>query len=319
MIPIALSARNILLIRPQNFGYNPETAESNEFQHKTDDVDVIYVTELALAECDLFAETLHSKGINIRVFEDTEMPQKDDAVFPNNWVSFHADGTVILYPMCATTRRSERRMDIIETLGQEFLVEKIIDLSHFENEGRFLEGTGSMVFDHASKTAYACISPRTDAGLFAEVSETLGYRPISFHATDANGSAIYHTNVMMCIGAGFAVICLESIKDQEEKTQVIEALNEGGLEIVDISFEQMNRFAGNMLAVSGDDEKTFLVLSTNALDSLAKEQVTTLEQYCELLPVSIPTIERVGGGGARCMMAEIFLPAFAEAHTLVRA
>ena len=302
------TVHSILLIRPQNLKYNIETAASNEFQNEADALEENAVKKLALAEFDRFAEALRSKGVNVLVFEDTNAPVKPDAVFPNNWASFHADGTVILYPMCAENRRSERRIDIIETLGQEFRVEKIIDLSHFEKENRFLEGTGSMVFDHANNTAYACISPRTDAGLFAEVSQTLGYQPISFHATGANGNAIYHTNVMMCIGPGFAVICLQSIEDPKEKAQVIEALKESCLEIVHISFEQMNRFAGNMLAVSGDDGKTFLVLSKNALNSLTKEQVTTLKQYCELLPVAIPTIEKVGGGGARCMMAEIFLP-----------
>lgn len=301
-------ARNILLIRPQNFGYNLETAESNKFQNMTAGEDADSIKEFALTEFDQFAEALQSKGVNIRVFEDTEFPQKPDAIFPNNWVSFHADGTVILYSMCAGNRRSERRMDIIETLGTEFQIAKTIDLSHFENETRFLEGTGSIVFDHASKTAYACISPRTDAGLFTDVSETLGYRPISFHAADENGRAIYHTNVMMCIGPGFAVACLESINDENERITVTAMLKKGGLEIVDIDFEQMNRFAGNMLAVSGENGKTFLVLSTNPLGSFTSEQKSTLEKYCELLPVSIPTIETYGGGGARCMMAEVFLP-----------
>jgi len=303
------STRNVLLIRSQNFGYNLETAESNKFQNHTADEDARAIKELALMEFDQFAEDMHSKGINIRVVEDTDFPQKPDAVFPNNWVSFHGDGTIILYPMCAENRRSERRMDIIESLKSEFRIEKIVDLSLFENEGRFLEGTGSLVFDHANKTAYACISPRTDAELFANISQTLGYQPISFHAVDANGRAIYHTNVMMCVGPGFAVVCLKSIKDESEKTTVIETLKKGGLEIVDILFEQMNRFAGNMLSVSGENGKTFLVLSTNALGSFTNEQKATLEKYCELLPVSIPTIETHGGGGARCMIAEVFLPA----------
>ncbi len=303
-----LPTQNILLIRPQNFRYNAETAASNEFQSKPTDEEENNIKQLALTEFDMFAEILRSKGVNVLVFEDTNEPEKPDAVFPNNWVSFHADGTVILYPMCADNRRNERRADIIESLRQEFRIEKIVDLSHFEKENRFLEGTGSMIFDHANKTAYACISPRTDAGLFAEVSQTLGYRPISFHATDANGKTIYHTNVMMCIGPGFAVICLESTENADEKKTVIESLKNGGLEIIDISLEQIKHFAGNMLTVSGNDGKKHLVLSTNALDSLTKAQVTTLEQYCELLPVAIWTIERAGGGGARCMMAEVFLP-----------
>jgi len=307
-MPILSSTKNIFLIRPQNFGYNAETAKSNEFQKPTSLENEELVKQQALAEFDQFAEALHSIGIKIRVFEDNEFPEKPDAVFPNNWVSFHADGTVILYPMCAENRRSERRMDIIETLGQEFCIDKIIDLSHFENDGRFLEGTGSMIFDHANKIAYACVSPRTDEKLFAEVSQTLGYTPVSFRAVDTKGNAIYHTNVMMCIGPGFAVICLESIENAEEKTQVIESLTSGGLEIIDIRFEQMNRFAGNMLAVANSDGKVFLMLSENALDALNKEQIAILESFCELLPVAIPTIEHYGGGGVRCMMAEVFLP-----------
>ena len=244
----------------------------------------------------------------IRVVEDTDLPRKPDAIFPNNWVSFHEDGTVVLYPMCAENRRSERRMEIIEALGTEFRIEKIVDLSHFENEGRFLEGTGSIMFDHENKIAYACLSPRTDAALFDEVSQTLGYTPISFRAVDAKGRAIYHTNVMMCIGVGFAVICLESIENAEEKETVVESLKRSGLEIIDISFEQMNKFAGNMLEVSGKNGKVFLVQSQRAFDSLRKEQIAVLEKYCELLPIPIPTIETIGGGSARCMMAEIFLP-----------
>lgn len=302
------SAQNILLIRPQNFGYNAETAESNEFQNKAEGQDESSIKKLALGEFDLFTEVLYAKGISIRVVEDTEFPQKPDAIFPNNWVSFHADGTAILYPMCAPNRRHERRMDIIEALGTEFRIEKIVDLSHFETEDRFLEGTGSIVFDHANKTAYACRSPRTDEKLFTETSQTLGYTPISFRALDAKGRAIYHTNVMMCIGVGFAVICLESIENTEEKEKVIESLKSSGLEIIDLSFEQMYRFAGNMLAVSGENGKVFLVQSQSAFDALKEEQIAVLEKFCELLPIPIPTIETYGGGSARCMMAEIFLP-----------
>ena len=302
------TARSILLIRPQNFRYNAETATSNEFQKKADAGKENTVKQLALAEFDRFAETLRSKGINVLVFDDTDEPQKPDAVFPNNWVSFHADGTVVLYPMCAVNRRSERRMDIIAALGQEFRIEKIVDLSHFENEGRFLEGTGSIVFDHENKIAYACLSPRTDAALFDEVSPTLGYSSISFRAVDDNGRAIYHTNVLMCIGIGFAVICLESFENADEKETIIESLKRSGLEIIDITFLQMNKFAGNMLAVSGKNGKVFLVQSQSAFDSLRKEQIAVLEKYCELLPIPIPAIETIGGGSARCMMAEIFLP-----------
>ena len=195
------------------------------------------------------------------------------------------------------------------SLRKQFRIERIVDLSHFENEARFLEGTGSIVFDHANKTAYACISPRTDAELFTEIAQTLGYLPVSFRAVDENGKEIYHTNVMMCIGIGFAVICLESIENAEEKATVIESLKKDGLEIIEISFAQMNRFAGNMLAVSNQNGKIFLVLSQSAFDSLKKEQTSVLEKYCEMLPIPIPTIEKIGGGSSRCMITEIFLPA----------
>jgi len=301
-------ASTILLVRPSCFRYNPETAKTNEFQIQAEADNEALIIRNALSEFDRLAQTLRSKNVDVRVVHDTEFPEKPDAVFPNNWISFHSEGTVILYPMCAVNRRSERRLDIVESLRKEFHTDKIVDLSHHENEGRFLEGTGSIVFDHANKTAYACSSSRTDPELFAELSQTLAYRPISFHAVDPNGKAIYHTNVMMCIAPGFAVVCLESITDGKERTQVVKALSAGGLEIVDISFEQMSRFAGNMLAVSGKGEKIFLVLTTNALDSFRPEQIAVLEKYAELLPVAIPTIEKYGGGGVRCMMAEVFLP-----------
>lgn len=288
--------RNILLIRPQNFQYNAETAASNEFQNKVDNGEEKHIKQLALAEFDRFAASLRSKGVSVLVFDDTNEPEKPDAVFPNNWISFHSDGTVVLYPMCAESRRSERRMDIVESLRRDFRIEKIIDLSHFENENRFLEGTGSIVFDHVNKIAYACLSPRTDEKLFTETSQTLGYTPISFRAVDAKNRAIYHTNVMMCIGVGYAVICLESIENAEEKERVIESLEWNGLETIDISVEQMNNFAGNMLTVSGENGKVFLVLSQSAFDSLRTEQISILEKYCELLPIPIPTIEAIGGG-----------------------
>ena len=301
------TARNILLIRPRSFQFNAETAASNEFQSKTE-ADESVIQQTAIAEFERFADSLRLKGINVLIFDDTEKPEKPDAVFPNNWVSFHADGTLILYPMCAASRRSERRTDILAKLAQDFWIEKFIDLSGFEDENRFLEGTGSIVFDHVNKIAYACLSPRTDEELFIKISRHLAYEPLSFRAADANGKEIYHTNVMMCIGVGFAVICLESIENAEEKAKVIESLKQGNLEIIDISFAQMNRFAGNMLAIENDKGEKILVLSQSAFDSLSEEQTTTLEKYSELLPLTIPTIEKIGGGSARCMMAEVFLP-----------
>ncbi len=294
------STDNILLIRPANFGFNTETADSNAFQKQQQ-----FDQRTVLAEFDNFAENLMKKGVNVFVFDDTPKPAKTDAVFPNNWITFHADGTVALYPMFAKSRRRERRTDIIEKLKENFRIEKIQDFSHYETKEKFLEGTGSIVADHENRINYACLSPRTDKELFEKISNHFGYCPISFRAADEQGNEIYHTNVMMCVGSKFSVICLESVK---EKDIVIESLQNTGKEIVDISFAQMNSFAGNMLTVATNKNTELLVLSQNAFDSLSNKQKNTLEKYCELFPVPIPTIETIGGGSIRCMMAEIFLP-----------
>lgn len=294
------STDNILLIRPANFGFNPETADSNTFQKQQP-----FDQKTILAEFDNFAAKLKKKGVNVFVFDDTPKPAKPDAVFPNNWITFHPDGTVALYPMFAESRRRERRTDIIEKLKENFRIKKIEDFSHHETKEKFLEGTGSIVADHENKINYACLSPRTDKKLFEKISNHFGYQPLSFHAADEQGNEIYHTNVMMCVGSKFSVICLESVK---EKDIVIESLQDTGKEIVDISFAQMNNFAGNMLSVATNKNTELLVLSQNAFDSLSNKQKNTLEKYCELFPVPIPTIETIGGGSIRCMMAEIFLP-----------
>jgi len=305
------STANILLIRPQSFRFNAETAVSNKFQSEAVADERFLVNRIAVDEFDRFAETLRSKGVSVWIFDDSEEPEKPDAVFPNNWVSFHADGTVVLYPMCAANRRNERRLDIVEQLEARFRIEKIVDLSHYENENRFLEGTGSIVFDHVNKIAYACLSPRTDLGLFNEVSADLGYEAVSFHAHGADGSEIYHTNVMMSVGTGFAVICLASIRDNLERKMVVAKLDAGNLQVIDISLDQMNSFAGNMLEVAANGGRPLLVLSQTAHDALRDQQKSALQEFCELFPISIPTIEKVGGGSARCMMAEIFLPELA--------
>lgn len=301
------TTNNILLIRPANFIFNKQTATSNAFQIKvTESTEVI--KQKAFAEFDAAAMTLKLKGMNVFIFDDTEFPKKPDAVFPNNWVTFHADGTIILYPMQATNRQFERRSDIIETFQQQFKINRIIDLSIHEKENRFLEGTGSIIFDHDNKMAYACLSPRTDKELFLEVCNLLQYKPIYFHAYDTSGIEIYHTNVMMCIGKKFAAIYLAGIADQNEKELVITSLSETGHQIIDISFEQMKNFVGNMLELTTNDNKSILALSQSAFDSLQAEQKKEIEKYCEFVPLSIKTIETIGGGSARCMIAEIFLP-----------
>lgn len=296
------STNNILLIRPANFGFNEETAQSNVFQNKTD-----FDKQKVLSEFDAFAEKLKEKGVNVFVFDDTPSPPKPDAIFPNNWISCHPDGTVILYPMFAEDRRAERRNDIVEKLKESFKIREILDLSGHEAEGKFLEGTGSIVFDHKNKIAYACLSPRTDKELFIKVSEYLNYKPVHFHSYDKNEKEIYHTNVMMCIGEKFVVICLDSITDKQERELITLSLSETGHQIIDITFEQMNNFVGNMLVIQTNDNKSILALSQSSFDSLTTLQKKELEKFCELVPLSIKTIEIIGGGSARCMIEEVFL------------
>jgi len=295
------------MIRPAAFGYNADTAGSNAFQEQTTLV-AEDVQRRAVAEFDGVVAALKNARVEIVVFDDTPEPPKPDAVFPNNWVSFHPDGTVILYPMHAASRRSERRKDIIEALSVEFVINKIIDLSGYETHDRFLEGTGSIVFDHDNRLAYACLSPRTDEGLLAMVCERLGYTPSSFRANDRNGNPIYHTNVMMCIADRFAVVCLGSITDARERQAVAGALISSDRELVDISFDQMSNFGGNMLALKSGNGHDLLVLSKRAYECLTIEQREIIGRHCEMLPFAIDTIETVGGGSARCMIAELFLP-----------
>ena len=303
------STNTILLIRPYNFVFNPETADSNSFQNNSANLDKESVRQKALEEFEVFAEKLKSKGVQVFIFDDTQAPQKPDAIFPNNWITFHEDGTVILYPMFAKNRRHEKRQDIIDSLRKNFSVNKIIDLSVYEKENKFLEGTGSMVFDHENKIGYACLSPRTDKELFIRVCEILNYKPVYFQAKDKDRMEIYHTNVMMCIGEKFAVICLDCIPDKQERDFISHSLMNTGHEVIEITNEQMNHFAGNMLAIQTSKNKSILALSQSAFDSLTANQKKEIEKYSELVPLFINTIETIGGGSARCMMAEIFLQA----------
>ena len=300
------TTKNILLVRPADFAFNSETAHSNAFQVKING-SADAVKQEVLSEFENFASTLKKKGVNVFVFDDTPLPKKPDAIFPNNWVTFHADGTVILYPMCASNRQYERRPDILDKLRENFKITKVTDLSHYEKEKRFLEGTGSIIFDHSNKIAYACLSPRTDKELFMEVCNVLHYSPVVFHTYDKDGKEIYHTNVMMCIGEQFASVCLDSITDVQEKKLVSQSLTKTGHKIIDITFDQMNHFAGNMLEVQTNKNKKILVLSQSAFDCLRPDQKGEIEKHCELVPLSIKTIETIGGGSARCMIAEIFL------------
>ena len=300
------TTNSVFLVRPANFGFNVETAVSNVFQNKMSEKEEVIQSKV-LKEFDVFTSTLRSKGVNVFVFDDTPTPVKPDAIFPNNWISLHSNGKVILYPMCTPNRRIERRQDIIDSLAKKFNIAEVIDLSGSEADNKFMEGTGSIVFDHTNRIAYACLSPRTDKDVFLEVCSILQYKPVYFYSRDKSGKKIYHTNVVMCVGKGFAVICLESITDRKERENVVEMLTGTGNQIIDISFEQMVSFAGNMLAIRSNDGKELLVMSQTSYDSLTKNQRETLEKYCELVPLSINTIETIGGGSARCMIAEIFL------------
>lgn len=291
---------HILMIRPVSFDFNEQTAASNSFQNKTESKNS---QQNALLEFDAFVDVLRGNGVQVTVLEDTPEPHTPDSIFPNNWVSFHENNRVFLYPMQAINRRQERRTDVIEQLAPQA---EITDLSSHELQNRFLEGTGSMVLDRKNKLAYACLSPRTDAGLVNEFCLKAGYRSIVFDAVDESGKPIYHTNVLMCIGDGFAVICLDAIPNELEKEAVKEALTSTGHELISIDYNQMNRFAGNMLQLKNTYGDSLLILSSEALGSLHPAQIERLSTYAKLVSSPIPTIETLGGGSVRCMMAEVF-------------
>jgi hypothetical protein len=300
----------VLMVRPARFGYNAETAASNAFQQTPDDASHAPDAAIAaLLEFDALVLALRRAGVAVFIAEDTAEPAKPDALFPNNWVSFHRDGSVVLYPMLAPNRRAERREDIIEQLGRDgaFRITRRVDLSDHEAEGRYLEGTGSLVLDRASRTAYACLSPRTDFRVLGEFAQRLDYELVSFDALDAQGRAIYHTNVLMAIGARFAVVCAAAIAHPAQRESVLSRLRASGHEIVEISLEQMRQFAGNVLELDGTQGK-LIALSTTAWGSLDAAQRSALKKQAAIVAVSIPTIERLGGGGVRCMLAEIHLP-----------
>lgn len=301
----------IMMIKPVSFRYNEQTALNNYYQQVLDNLTPEQTQEKALNEFNVFVQKLRSVGVNVIVIEDAKTPDTPDSIFPNNWVSFHADGTIGLYPMWAENRRDERREDIFDILVDEydFHIEEIKDFTEFEEHDKFLEGTGSMVLDRENKICYAAISIRTDEIAVMQFCDEFGYRPVCFTANqdvDSKRMPIYHTNVMMCVSDQFAVICLDTIDDEAEREQVVETLNETGKEIIAITEAQKHRFAGNMLQVMG--EKPYLVISNSAFSSLTTQQKATIEKYCPILHSSLDTIEACGGGSARCMMAEVFLP-----------
>ena len=297
----------VLMIEPAAFGFNAETAQNNYFQVNSENAET---QNRALQEFNNFVEKLRNKGINVIIVKDTLEPHTPDSIFPNNWISMHSDGTVVLYPMCAVNRRWERRNDILEMIQKNFKVKEIVDLSAPENDGKFLEGTGSMIFDHDNKLAYGSVSLRLDEQLFREFCEKFGFEPVVFHSYQtANNERlpIYHTNVMMCVADQFVVICLDCIDDETERVNVVNAIVNSGKEIIEISESQMQRFAGNMLQLQNPEGKKFLVMSLSAYQSLTPEQISNIEKYSEIIYSDLETIETNGGGSARCMLAEVFL------------
>jgi hypothetical protein len=296
---------HILMIKPVAFDFNAETAVNNAFQQEGSNENA---QQKAEAEFDGFVKKLTAAGVDVTLVQDTAIPHTPDSIFPNNWISFHNDGSIVLYPMYAVNRRAERKQHVLDTIASKFEVKNHIDFTSKENEDHFLEGTGSMVLDRDSKIAYACLSRRTDKTVFEEWCRTMNYAPCSFYSVDEKGGEIYHTNVMMCVADQYVVICLDSIRNAEERDRVFDTITDSGKKIIEISYKQMNRFAGNMLQVENKTGQRYLVMSSQAYEALIPEQLQELEIYNPIIHSDLTTIETNGGGSARCMMAEVFLP-----------
>lgn len=298
------NTNHLLMIRPVSFGYNAQTAVNNSFQIESDDENV---SEDAVKEFDELVDVLRKNGVEVTVVDDTSEPHTPDSIFPNNWISFHEDGTVCIYPMFAENRRNERKKQVLDEVEEKFIIKNTINFSHYESKNIFLEGTGSMVLDRDNKIAYACLSKRTEKKLLEKFCQAFGYSHVAFIALDEQQKPIYHTNVMMCVADKYVVICLDSIKDPVEKEKVITTIKNSGKEIIEISYDQMNHFAGNMLQVKNNNDKKLLVMSAQAFRNLDTEQIQKLQSFNRIIHSDISTIETNGGGSARCMMAEIFL------------
>ena len=290
------------MVRPKHFGFNQETASSNAFQTYTV---VAYVVSKAQTEFDKMVDVLQLKYIEVKVFEDSDQPLPD-SVFPNNWISHIPGGSLIIYPMYTANRRAEVRSDIIEWCNETLNPTDIMDLTGNAEKNRFLEGTGSIVFNHENKVAYACVSPRTNLDLLSNLTDRIGYSTVSFESVDLRGQQIYHTNVMMSIGRKLIMICLDSIEDTLERMMVKESLKNTGKSILKLSRGQLNAFAGNALEVTNKSGDCFFVMSDTAYQSLTPEQIQMIQENSEILPISIPTIEQIGGGSVRCMMTGLF-------------
>jgi len=300
----------VMMVWPDHFGYNQETAASNSFQQAEGRENFREIRAQALTEFEGLVLALKASGVEVIEFSSDNGEDTPDAVFPNNWVSFHPDGKVITYPMMAPNRRLERRLDFVTTLEKRYLFEvsEIIDISHYELEGKYLEGTGSLVLDYKHGIVYANYSPRTNSRLVKKLSELLEYRVCQFKAVDAKGQDIYHTNVLMCVAGSFSVICLDALENSDDRDQLAKSLSETGHRLIKISREQMNQFAGNMMELRNNKGESILVMSRRAYDCLTPLQIRTVEQHSTIVSAPIDTIEKYGGGSVRCMMAGIHLP-----------
>ena len=297
---------HLLMIRPVRFGFNAQTAVNNAFQIA--DANQQEVEKKAIAEFDGFVEKLRNAHVDVTVVEDTPEPHTPDSLFPNNWISFHSNGTIVLYPMFAENRRLERKPTVLAAIKNKFLIQQTEDMSVYENKQLYLEGTGSMVLDRDNRLAYACLSPRTNRQVLEDFCTRMNYTPVVFNSMDEKSQPIYHTNVMMCVADRYVVICLESIPDEKEKNNVIEKIKGSGKSIISIRLSQMNHFAGNMLQIENSSGEKILVMSSQAYESLSPDQINELSGFNTILHSSLHTIESNGGGSARCMMAEIHLP-----------
>ncbi len=298
------NAAHLLMIQPVNFGFNTQTSVNNSFQKNTGH----NLQQYALQEFNDFIDLLKKNEVDVIVIEDSLQTATPDSIFPNNWISFHDDGRIFLYPMFAENRRQERKPTVLDAIKVKFTVSEITDISRYETEGLFLEGTGSMVLDRNNEIVYACLSARTNEKILDEFCELVNYRAVTFSATDEAGIAIYHTNVMMCIAKTFAVVCLECVTDRKEKAILLDSLQKTNKEVIEISLQQLHHFAGNMLQVLNSKGELLLLMSTQAFESLTNLQITALKKHNRILHSSLKTIETAGGGSARCMIAEIFLP-----------
>lgn len=302
-------ASTVLMIRPVRFGSNPMTAESNRFQGKSA-ASAEEQHAAALVEFDSLVDALREKGIDVIVVEDTVEPHTPDSIFPNNWVSFHGDGRVVLYPMEAENRRTERRTDVISHLNDElgYVVSEVVDLSAHEEQGHYLEGTGSMVLDRVNHVAYACLSSRTQLDPLGDFAQRMEYEVVAFDAVDREGVPIYHTNVLMNIGEALAVICDEAITRGDQREAVLQRMRESGRDVILLSYDQLDAFAGNMLELRGEDGKRVVAMSQQAFDSLNEEQHAALQKNGDIVSVPVDNIEASAGGSVRCMLAEVHLP-----------